>query len=507
MLDWLADNLALIMFVTMFAIIFCGYPVAFVMGGSALFFAWIGSLLGVFPFASLSNILLRMWGGVAVDPVLVSVPMFIFMGSILERSGSAKDMLLATELLLKRVPGGLAVAVMVMGTILAAPIGVVGAAVVLLSIIALPQMLAAGYDKRLAIGTIASAGTLGILIPPAIMLVVMAEMLNTSAGALFAAATMPGFLLSGLYLVYIIVAVVVKPDWAPRLAADQVAISRGEFWRTMWRGLFPMTFLMVVVLGSIFAGWATATESAGVGVLGSFVIAALNRRLTLDMANDAIRSACRANAMVFLIFLGATGFSYVFRTLGGDDVMVAALATLGIDTRWEMLAFVMVLIFLLGFPVRVDRDLPHRAPGVRADPRQVRFLRPPRAQLRLHAVVRDARCGQSADLVHVAAVRRHPVLSQGHGSGGRDHVGRLPRDVSVHRDPADRPRAVHRVSRHHPVAAARDGAAGLNPCRIPVAPSDTVPRELSAAFILELIGVRVTTIMFAVWVAFDNIGR
>jgi len=350
MQDWLADNLALIMFITMFVIIFCGYPVAFVMGGSALFFAWIGWMLGVFPFASLSNILLRMWGGVAVDPVLVSVPMFIFMGSILERSGSAKDMLLATELLLKRVPGGLAVAVMVMGTILAAPIGVVGAAVVLLSIIALPQMLAAGYDKRLAIGTIASAGTLGILIPPAIMLVVMAEMLNTSAGALFAAATMPGFLLSGLYLVYIVVAVILKPDWAPREAADQIAVSRAVFWRTMWRGLFPMTFLMVVVLGSIFAGWATATESAGVGVLGSFVIAALNRRLTLEMANDAIRSACRANAMVFLIFLGATGFSYVFRTLGGDDVMVAALATLGIDTRWEMLAFVMVLIFLLGFP-------------------------------------------------------------------------------------------------------------------------------------------------------------
>ena len=204
MLDWLADNLALIMFVTMFFVIFCGYPVAFVMGGTGAIFALIGWLLGVFALIGLSNILLRMWGGVAVDPVLVSIPMFIFMGSILERSGSAKDMLSATEILLKRVPGGLAVAVMVMGTILAAPIGVVGAAVVMLSVIALPQMLAAGYDKRLAIGTIASAGTLGILIPPAIMLVVMAEMLQTSAGALFAAATMPGFLLSGLYLLYII---------------------------------------------------------------------------------------------------------------------------------------------------------------------------------------------------------------------------------------------------------------------------------------------------------------
>src|SRR5262245_19670675 len=226
MVDWLTDNLPLIMFITMFFVIFCGYPVAFVLGGSALIFAALGWLLGVFPIASLSNILLRMWGGVAVDPLLVSNPMFIFMGSILERSGSARDMLLATEILLKRVPGGLAVSVMVMGTILAAPIGVVGAAVVLLSIIALPQMLASGYDKRLAVGTIASAGTLGILIPPAIMLVVMAEMLNTSAGALFAAAAMPGFLLSGLYLVYILILVTARPHLAPKLPRDYGPQSR-----------------------------------------------------------------------------------------------------------------------------------------------------------------------------------------------------------------------------------------------------------------------------------------
>jgi tripartite ATP-independent transporter DctM subunit len=350
MLEWFADNLALVMFVTMFFVIFCGYPVAFVMGGMGLLFAALGWVLGVFPIASLSNILLRMWGGVAVDAVLVSIPMFIFMGSILERSGSAKDMLLATEILLKRVPGGLAVAVMVMGTILAAPIGVVGAAVVLLSLIALPQLLASGYDKHLAIGTIASAGTLGILIPPAIMLVVMAEMLNTSAGALFAAATIPGFLLSGLYLAYILLIAMAKPRLAPKLLPDYGPQTRMEFWHTMWKGLFPMTFLMVVVLGSIFAGWATATESAGVGVLGSFIIAWLNGRLNLEMVNDAIRSACRANAMVFLIFLGATGFSYVFRTLGGDDLILSTLTHFGIDTKWEMLTFVMMLIFLLGFP-------------------------------------------------------------------------------------------------------------------------------------------------------------
>ena len=157
MLDWLADNLALIMFVLMFFMIFCGYPVAFVMGGMALVFGFVGWLLDVFTLIGFYDVVLRMWGGVAADPVLASIPMFIFMGSILERSGSAGDMLRATEVLLKWVPGALAVAVMVMGTILAAPMGVVGASVVTLSVIALPQMLQSGYDKRLAIGTIASA--------------------------------------------------------------------------------------------------------------------------------------------------------------------------------------------------------------------------------------------------------------------------------------------------------------------------------------------------------------
>ncbi|WP_119418391.1 TRAP transporter large permease [Desertibaculum subflavum] len=350
MLDWLAEHLALIMFIAMFIVIFCGYPVAFVLGGTGLFFGLLGWSLGVFPIQGLTNIVLRMWGGVAVDPVLTSIPMFILMGTVLERSGSAKDMLMATQILLKRVPGALAVAVMVMGTILAAPIGVVGASVVLLSLIALPQMLGRGYDVRLSIGTIASAGTLGILIPPSIMIVVMGEMLSTSAGALFAAATIPGFVLSGLYLAYIVGYSMLKPEVAPPLPPEALTQTRTEFWREMWHGLFPMTFLMVVVLGAIFAGFATATESAGVGVLGSLLIAWMNGCLNWRMVQDAIRNACRANGLVFLIFLGATGFSYVFRVLGGDELMLSTLAGFGIDTKWEILIFVMVLIFLLGFP-------------------------------------------------------------------------------------------------------------------------------------------------------------
>ncbi len=350
MLDWLTDNLALIMFVAMFFLIFLGYPVAFIMGGMALIFAAAGAYLGVFKMIGIADIVSRMWAGVAADPVLASIPMFIFMGAILERSGSAKDMLSATEVLLKRCPGALAVAVMVMGTILAAPIGVVGAAVITLSVIALPQMLAAGYDKRLAIGTIASAGTLGILIPPAIMLVVMAEMLATSAGNLFLAAIMPGFLLSGLYLVYILAVAILVPGATPKLPPGYGPQTRGAFWYALWRGLFPMTTLLVVVLGSIFAGWATPTESGAVGVLGSMFIAALNRRLTFKMLNNAIYDSCRANGLVFMVILGATGFSYVFRVLGGDELMMSTLTYFGVDTKWEMLAFVMVLVFLLGFP-------------------------------------------------------------------------------------------------------------------------------------------------------------
>src|SRR5262249_13994118 len=152
------------------------------------------------------------------------------------------------------------------------------------------------------------------------------------------------------YLVYIVIVAIVKPGAAPKLPPDYGPQTRREFWIALWRGLFPMTALMVVVLGSIFAGWATPTESGAVGVLRSMFIAALNKRLTIGMLNEAIYNSCRANGLVFLLFLGATGFSYVFRVLGGDDVMVSTLSYVGISTKWEMLTFVMVLIFLLGFP-------------------------------------------------------------------------------------------------------------------------------------------------------------
>ena len=476
MLDWLADNLALIMFTVMFFMIFCGYPVAFVMGGMALFFAIVGSLLGVFSMIGLYDVVLRMWGGVAVDPVLASVPMFIFMGTILERSGSAMDMLKATEVLLKRVPGALACAVMVMGTILAAPIGVVGAAVVTLSVIALPQMLASGYDKRLAIGTIASAGTLGILIPPAIMLVVMAEMLATSAGSLFLAATMPGFVLSGLYLIYIIAVAILKPGMAPKLPPDYGPQTRGEFWMAVWRGLFPMTALMVIVIGSIFAGWATPTESGAVGVLGSMFIAALNRRLTMKMMNEAIMSACQVERAGVPDLPGRDGLLVRVPGAGwrrSDDLDAAEVRhrhEVG-DARLRDDPDLPARL-----PLRVDRDLPDRAASVRTDHDALRLFRPHGGQERPDDVVRRARRGEPTNRVHDAAIRRHAVLHEGNGAARRDHDRRLPGHVSLRRAAGRRAGALHLLPEHHPVAATRGRLPRLESGRGPRRPRRVRPR-------------------------------
>jgi tripartite ATP-independent transporter DctM subunit len=349
LLNFVADYLAIIMFVTVFLVIFSGFPVAFVLGGTALLFAVAGWALGIFRLESLQIVLLRAWGGMATEPVLVALPMFIFMGSVLLRSGVAANMMKGAQALLRPVPGSLAVTVMIIGTILAASIGVVGASVVLLSMIGLPEMLRQNYSKHLAVGTIGAAGTLGILIPPSVMLVVMSEMLSTSAGGLFAAAVIPGLVLSGLFLTYIIAVAIINPKAAPRQIEQGPPLSWRELGGNILRGLVPMTVLMIVVLGSIFAGFATPTESSGIGVAGALLLAWMNSNLNLKMLKDAIHEAVRANALVFTIIIGATAFSYVFRSIGGDDTVMEVLLAMGIDNKWEILIFIMVLVFLLGF--------------------------------------------------------------------------------------------------------------------------------------------------------------
>jgi tripartite ATP-independent transporter DctM subunit len=329
--------------------LFCGFPVAFVLGGMAIMFGGIGILLDVFHPIQFFNLLPRVWGSAASNPILVAVPMFIFMGTMLERSGVANDLLHTLQVVTRRIPGGLAMSVTLMGTIMAATTGIVGASVVMLTMIALPSMLERGYDKRLAVGTIASAGTLGILVPPSIMLVIMGDLLSVSVGALFAAAVLPGVVLAFLYLGYIGLTSFRNPHRAPPLPDEIGPKSTGELFTMIGKSFFPPVLLITLVLGSIFGGWATPTEAAGVGSIGAIFLAWMNKRLDVKTFKEVIERAGLTNGMVFFIFFGATLFSYVFRSLGGDDLIVELLGTIGIDTGWEILTFMLVLTFVLGF--------------------------------------------------------------------------------------------------------------------------------------------------------------
>jgi tripartite ATP-independent transporter DctM subunit len=348
-MEWIAEHLSLILFVVLALALFSGYPVAFVLGGIAIVFGGIGMLLDVFMPVQFFNLLPRIWGSAASNPILVAVPMFIFMGTVLERSGVANDLLHCLQVLLRRIPGGLAMSVTLMGTIMAATTGIVGASVVMLTLIALPAMMERGYSKELAVGTIASAGTLGILIPPSIMLVIMGDLLGVSVGSLFAAAVIPGLILSGLYVLYIGALSFFKPQLAPPLPKEIGPKTSAEFWAMMLKSFLPPTFLIVLVLGSIFGGWATPTEAAGVGAFGALILAWLNGRLNFKTLKETIESSALTNGMVFFIFFGATMFSFVFRALGGDDVVLELLEKAGLTTGWEILIFLMALVFVLGF--------------------------------------------------------------------------------------------------------------------------------------------------------------
>jgi tripartite ATP-independent transporter DctM subunit len=246
------------------------------------------------------------------------------------------------------VPGGLALAVTVMGTILAATTGIIGASVVMMTLLALPVMVARSYSIPLATGTIAASGTLGILIPPSIMLVIMADLLSRSVGTLFVAAIFPGFLLASFYALYILVLCGFRPKLAPPLPEGSGPQTLGAILVMTLRSFFPPLFLIVLVLGSIFAGWATPTEAAGVGAAGALLIAALNRRLSYAVLRDIVQRTALTGAMIFFIFIGATAFSYVFRSLGGDDLVVGLIENLGFGS-WGVLLVLMGVVFVLGF--------------------------------------------------------------------------------------------------------------------------------------------------------------
>ncbi len=348
MLDLFIDYMPLFMFLALAILLFSGYPVAAVLGGIALGFGYLGVYLDVFVPIEFFNIVGRIWSGIADNLVLVAIPMFIFMGTMLEKSGVARDLLYCLQVLLRRVPGGLALSVTVMGTIMAATTGIIGASVVMMTLMALPVMLHRNYNVPLATGTIAASGTLGILIPPSIMLVIMADLLGRSVGNLFVAAVFPGLMLASIYALYILTLTAIKPELAPPLPKDLGPKSTKEFLIMIFKGLVPPVLLIFLVLGSIVAGWATPTEASGVGAAGAVLLALINRRLNFKMMREVVERSALTGAMLFFIFIGATAFSYVFRSLGGDDIVIEFVENTGFGS-WGILFTLMAIVFLLGF--------------------------------------------------------------------------------------------------------------------------------------------------------------
>ncbi len=332
---------ALVMFVVAIGLLLIGFPVAFTLGMVAAVFGVI--FLGLQEFQLLP---MRVWG-VMTNFTLLAVPLFVFMGLMLEKSGIAEELLDTMGRLFGRLRGGLAVSIIAVGALLAATTGVVGATVVTMGIIALPVMLKHGYSKRLSCGTIAASGTLGQIIPPSIILILLGDVVGVPVGDLFAAAVVPGLVLVVAFMVYVLLVAYLKPQLAPpiQLSAEEKAEPLA---RRVVTSLIPPLLLVFAVLGSIFFGVASPTESAAVGALGAALLAAMHRRLNLKNVRETAQQTTRLTSMVFMILIGATAFGLVFRSMGGDLVVEDVMLALP-GEEWGFIAVSMLLIFVLGF--------------------------------------------------------------------------------------------------------------------------------------------------------------
>ena len=342
------EFLPILMFLTLGVLLFSGYPVAFILGGLALLFGVLGFFLGSFKLVQFFNFVPRIWGQAAENLVLVAIPTFIFMGVMMERSGIAQDLLYCVQVLLKRVPGALALGVTIMGTILAAMTGIIGASVTMMTALALPTMMKQGYSHALACGTIAASGTLGILIPPSIMLIIMADLMGISVGNLFSAAIVPGLSLAALYLLFVFTAAKLKPSLAPPLPPELLSVPKGKMLPLLWRAFFPPVLLIGMIKCSILFGWATPSEAGAVGAAGAILLAAIWGRLDFKMMDAVCKSSARTISMVFFIMISATCFAYVYRALGGDDIVEHLIKEAGLGS-WGFLFLVMGIVFFLGF--------------------------------------------------------------------------------------------------------------------------------------------------------------
>ena len=344
--------LVIMMMLTFIGLLFTGFPIAYVLGGTAMLFTYVGYLSDMY-FDSFTGLDYMMIGIVVnrlyqimYNWILVALPMFIFMGLMLDHSGIAEKMMHAIQNLFGKVRGGLAVTVTLIGIILAASTGVVGASVVLLGLLSVPAMLHQGYKKPLALGTVCGAGTLGILIPPSIMLVIMADQLTLSVGDLFMGALIPGLILGALYIVYILIYGFICPDAAP-LAADRKPFEMSLVMEVL-KTIVPPVMLILAVLGSIFMGITTPTEASGVGALGAAVLAWYNKKLSMAVLKKVLIDTFRTTSYIFSILIGATCFALVLRALGGDEFIESCFSGLPFGPHTVIL-IILFVVFILGF--------------------------------------------------------------------------------------------------------------------------------------------------------------
>ncbi|MFO7579555.1 MAG: TRAP transporter large permease subunit [Nitrosomonas halophila] len=332
--------IALSMFLVCLAMLVMGFPVAFTFGGVALFFGLYAEGLQLFLMIA------ERMHSIMTNITLMAVPLFIFMGLILEKSGIAEKMLESMGSLFGRIRGGLAVSTVVVGMLLAASTGVVGASVVTMGLIALPVMLKYSYDKRLATGVICASGTLGQIIPPSIILIIMGDVLQKPVGDFYRAALIPGLLLVLIYIIYCLLLA-----WSRKEAAPPVPARNGSLLAQYWHAfktIVPALTLVMVVLGTVIAGVATPTESAAMGAVGAIVLATLNRRFKISMLHQVAMETTKITAMVFTILAGATFFSMVFTYTGGDEAVEQIMQHLP-GGKWGFVFLMMLIIFLLGF--------------------------------------------------------------------------------------------------------------------------------------------------------------
>ena len=358
----LGEILAGSMFLGVIGMLMLGFPVAFTLAGTSLLFAMLGNMLGVFDLSNFGALANR-YIGFMTNEVLVAVPLFIFMGVMLERSNIAEQLLMTMGKLFGRARGGLAISVVLVGALLAASTGVVGATVVTMGLISLPAMMRAGYDPKLAAGVICGSGTLGQIIPPSTVLIFMGDMLAginaqvqmakgnfapspVSVGDLFAGAFLPGLMLVGLYLGWIIFKAITDPQSCPATPVPDE--ERKDLLREVVTALVPPLLLIIAVLGSILGGIATPTEAASVGAVGATLLAALRWRLSFSVLREVVTSTATITSMVFIILFGASVFSIVFRQMGGDNLVHEFLSSLPGGVTGAMIV-VMVIMFVLGF--------------------------------------------------------------------------------------------------------------------------------------------------------------